>query len=119
MKHARRSHHRRSGFTIVELMVSMALIIFVMYVLAEAFAAGSKAFRDLKAVADLNTRLRTANNLLRRYLAADHFEGRKRLSDPDFWIDGPPKEGFFRIWQGSAPQYPPGHPLRNPTDPVF
>jgi type II secretory pathway pseudopilin PulG len=95
----RRRHPGRAGFTIVELMVAMALIIFIMYILAEAFAAGSKAFRDLKAIGDMNARLRTATAVLRRYLAADHFEGRKRLSDPMFWIDGPPKEGFFRIWQ--------------------
>jgi type II secretory pathway pseudopilin PulG len=92
----------RAGFTLVELMVSMALIIFIMYILAEAFSAGAKTFRDLKAVGDMNTRLRVATSTLRRLLAADHFEGRKRLSDTSFWDDGPPKSGFFRIWQDNG-----------------
>jgi prepilin-type N-terminal cleavage/methylation domain-containing protein len=92
---------RRRGFTIVELLVALALIVFIMYILSDAFATGLKTFRDLKAVGDMNERLRGASNLIRRYLAADHFEGRKKLSDPDFWKDGPPREGFFRVWQGS------------------
>src|SRR3954468_20874461 len=93
---------RRSGFTITELLVSMALIVFIMAILAEAFDSGITTFRRLKAISDMNDRLRSASTVLRRYLAADHFEGRKRLSDPGFWKDGPPSEGFFRILQGSA-----------------
>ncbi len=37
-----------------------------------------------------------------RDLAADHFEGKKRLSNPNFWLNGPPEQGFFQILQGSA-----------------
>src|SRR5262245_3587679 len=103
---------RRSGFTITELLVAMALIIFIMAVLSEAFSAGMNAFRRLKAIGDMNERLRTATAVLRRYLAADHFDYKKRLSDADFWRNGPtagnpgspyspPREGFFRIYQGS------------------
>jgi prepilin-type N-terminal cleavage/methylation domain-containing protein len=91
---------RRRGFTIVELLVAMALIVFIMAILSEAFVTGLQTFRELKAVGDMNEKLRSASNLLRRYLAADHFEGRKRLSDPNFWAEGPPREGFFRLWQG-------------------
>lgn len=97
-----RSTNRRSAFTLVELMVAMALIIFIMYVLAEAFSAGAGAFRTLKAVGDMNERLRGVTTLLRNHLSAPHFDGTKRLSDRDFWRDGPPKEGFFRIWQDNA-----------------
>ena len=100
----------RQAFTIVELMVAMALIIFIMYILAEAFAAGTTAFRNLKAIGDMNERLRSASSVLRRYLQADHFEGRKRLSDLDFWKNGPPQEGFFRIIQ-SGPSVPEGTDL--------
>jgi hypothetical protein len=39
--------------------------------------------------------------LLRAELSADHFEARKRLSDANFWVNGPPREGFFRIWHGA------------------
>lgn len=98
---------RRPAFTLVELMVSMALIIFIMYVLAEAFSAGAGAFRNLKAIGDMNERLRGVSNLLRTYLGAPHFEGAKRLSDRDFWKEGPPKEGFFRIWHDQESGGPP------------
>lgn len=94
-----RAANRRPAFTLVELMVAMALIIFIMYVLAEAFSAGAGAFRTLKAIGDMNERLRGASRLLRDYLGAPHFDGKRRMSDLDFWNNGPPLEGFFRIWQ--------------------
>src|SRR5262249_26369099 len=91
---------RRRAFTITELLVAMALIVFIMYILSEAFDAGLGTFRRLKALGDMNDRLRTASTTIRRLLAADHFEGKKRLSDPTFWQDGPPREGFFRVYNG-------------------
>jgi prepilin-type N-terminal cleavage/methylation domain-containing protein len=90
---------RRSGFTLVELMVALALIIFIMSILSQAFVAASKVFRDLKAAGDLARQQRAVTTLLRRDLQADHFDGRRRLSDPTFWEQGPPREGFFRIWE--------------------
>jgi prepilin-type N-terminal cleavage/methylation domain-containing protein len=90
---------RRKAFTLVELLVSLALIVFIMAILSYAFSAATRSFTDLKAAGDLAERLRAAVTLLRRDLAADHFEGKKRLSDPNFWDNGPPAEGFFRIWQ--------------------
>src|SRR3954469_22645831 len=93
---------RRGAFTLVEMLVAMALVIFIMTILSEALVAGLDAFRTLKAVGDLNDKLRTAATALRRDLNADHFEGRRRLSDPGFWSQGPPREGFFRIYQGSS-----------------
>jgi hypothetical protein len=99
---------RRRAFTITELLVAMALIVFIMYILSEAFDAGLTTFRRLKSISDMNDRLRTASNTIRRLLAADHFEGKKRLSDPNFWQDGPPREGFFRIYQRSRGSQLPG-----------
>lgn len=104
---------RRQGYTLVELLVAMALIVFMMVILSEAFSVGLESYRRLKAVGDMNERLRGAALVLRRDLAADHFEGSRRLSGrpssptsstatTDFWGAGPPREGFFRIWQGSA-----------------
>src|SRR5438045_3369793 len=99
---------RRRGFTITELLVAMALIVFIMYILAEAFDSGLSTFRKLKSISDMNDRLRTAHNTIRKLLAADHFEGKKRMSDPSFWQDGPPREGFFRVYQGSRGDALPG-----------
>jgi type II secretory pathway pseudopilin PulG len=101
---------RRSGFTITEMLVSVALIVFVMVILTEAFQKGLEGISKLKAIGDMEQRLRTAATVLRRDLFADHFEGSKRLSDPHFWREGPPREGFFRIWQGSAPSAVAGSP---------
>lgn len=110
---------RRKGFTLVELMVAVALIVFIMAILSEAFVAASKTFRDLKAAGDLADQLRSTTAVLRRYLAADHFEGKRRLSDPNFWAAGPPLEGFFRVYQGSpAGAYPRPQP-GNPPYPPF
>jgi len=90
---------RRQAFTLVELMVAMALIIFIMAILSEAFVVGMKTFRDLKAVGDMDQNLRTITVNIRGDLSSDHFEGRRRLSDPTFWAQGIPREGFFRALQ--------------------
>jgi hypothetical protein len=79
----------------------MALIMFIMAILSQAFVSATGVFRNLKAAGDMAEKLRATTTLLQRDLAADHFEGKKRLSDPYFWVNGPPQQGFFRIWQGS------------------
>jgi type II secretory pathway pseudopilin PulG len=95
------SAQRRQAFTLVEMLVAVALTLFVMVLLSQAFTSGLEAFRQLKAIGDMEGRLRMTTTQLRRDLMADHFEGRKRLSDPNFFNDGPPREGFVRFWQGS------------------
>jgi type II secretory pathway pseudopilin PulG len=92
---------RRNGFTIVELLVAMALIMFIMAILSTAFVTATTTFRNLKAIGDMANKLRSVTTLLQRDLGADHFEGKKRLSDPNFWSNGPPSQGYFRFWQGS------------------
>jgi prepilin-type N-terminal cleavage/methylation domain-containing protein len=110
---------RRYGFTLVEMLVASALIVFILVILTETFKTGMDAFRNLKGLGDLEEKLRIASTVLRSDLAADHFEGKKRLSDAGFWSNGPPREGFFRIWQGS-PVYegdrkrPPNPPPKPP-----
>ncbi len=64
---------RRLGFTLVEVLVSMALILFIMSILAGAFGAASQAVSDLKAAGDLAEKLRGAANVLKRDMEADHF----------------------------------------------
>lgn len=96
----------RTGLTLVEMLVSTALVLFIMVILTMAFVAGLETFRQLKALGDMENNLRTATTLLRNdlenyYVAGDN-GNRKKLSDPDFWVEGPPTQGFFRLWQGSA-----------------
>jgi hypothetical protein len=102
----------RRGFTVVELLVAMALIILIMAVLSQAFVSGLGAFRSLKGLGDMQERMRNAAVALRKDLMAGHFEGYRKLSDFDpYWYDpaigigdpttqsvgGRPAAGFFRI----------------------
>ena len=81
-------HHnlklRRAGLTLVEMLIALALSIFIMAILSEAFVKGLEVFGQYKALADLDQRLRTAANILRRDLRAPHFEGNKKLSECTF-----------------------------------
>ncbi len=85
---------QRHGFTLVEMMVTMALTLFVMVILSQAFVAALDTFRGLKAVGDMEQGLRTALNNLRFDLQQYHFERKRRLSDRTF---GAPDQGFFYI----------------------
>lgn len=71
----------RPGMTLVEMLVALALSVFMMAILSEAFVSGLKSFAQLKALGDLDDRLRTVANVMRRDLRAPHFEGAKRLSE--------------------------------------
>jgi prepilin-type N-terminal cleavage/methylation domain-containing protein len=91
----------RQGFTLIELMVAMALTLFIMVILSQAFIISLNLFSGLKGIGDMQMNLRTALNLLRDDLSQDHFEGKRRLSDPDL-TSVRPREGFFAIYQGAA-----------------
>jgi prepilin-type N-terminal cleavage/methylation domain-containing protein len=90
---------KRQAFTLVEMLVSLALVLFIMVILSQALSTGLETFRQLKATGELDEKLRMASTILRQDLQLDHFEGKRRLSDPSFWIQGPPREGFFHIEQ--------------------
>ena len=92
----------RNAFTLVELMVAMALIILMLSIMSQAFVIATGTMQGLKEVADMQEKIRPAITLLQRDLGAYHFEGSKKLSDPEFWDNGPPKEGYFMLWQDQA-----------------
>lgn len=100
---------RRHAFTLVELLVAMALVMFIMAILSQAFVQATGTFRNLKSTGDMAEKLRATTQLLGRDLGADHFEGKKRLSNPNFWLNGPPEQGFVQILHGS-PSFPPVPP---------
>lgn len=97
----------RPAYTLVELLVSAALTIMIMAILAGAFSVSMETFRQLKAIGDAKEQLRAANTILRRDLSAYHFED-EAGNHPQFsavprtvpW-DGS-KKGFIHIRQGSA-----------------
>jgi prepilin-type N-terminal cleavage/methylation domain-containing protein len=112
----------RAGFTLIELMVSMALTLFVMVILSQAFILSLETFSGMKGIGDMQVNLRTAEVMLRADLSQDHFEGDRRLSDQTATggsqIFAPrPQAGFFAVRRGSAspslvvpsvgPPYPP------------
>ena len=102
---------RRSGFTLVEVLVSMALILFIMTILGAAFSAATQTVSDLKSAGDLAERLRgAAPTVIHRDLEANHcFDANGnvlRLST--MWNTNfnptppPPAQGFVRIYEGAA-----------------
>jgi hypothetical protein len=96
---------RRTAFTLVEMMVASALIIFMMWIIASAFQSGLESFRVLKTAGDLQEKLRGAATAIRRDLTRPHFNNvdeadedlsNQRLDQPG-WV--PPSQGYFRIFQ--------------------
>jgi hypothetical protein len=115
--------NRRAAFTLVEMLVATALIMFIMLILSEAFVAGLNAFRTLKGIGDAEERIRIAVTPLREDLRGDHFDGRRRLSDPMFWNQGSPREGFVNVTQGffvtaGLTDVPPPPPAGQPPPPL-
>src|SRR5260370_42681396 len=90
----------RQGFTLVELLVAMALTIFVMLILTQAFVVSIDLFSGLKGIGDMQENLRAGANSLRFDLTQNHFEGMRRPSDTTILVQ-PPREGFFVIYQGA------------------
>src|SRR6476620_8839714 len=93
----------RAGFTLIELMVSMALTLVIMTILAQAFVLALDTFSGLKGLGDMQQNLRTATVLLRSDLQSGHFEANRRLSDPSLTSGNSPLQaGFFAIRQGTS-----------------
>lgn len=98
---------RRAGFTITELLVSMALIMLIMAVMAEAFTESLKTFSAMKSIGDMDQKMRAAIVILTRDLSDDHFgQPYSRLSAlPCNPITNPatiataPNQGFFVVSQ--------------------
>jgi prepilin-type N-terminal cleavage/methylation domain-containing protein len=113
--------HRRQGFTLVEMLVAMALTLFIMAILSQAFVTGLETFRQLKGIGDMQQGLRAAVLRLQDDLRADHFEAGRKLSDPTFWTPPlysalpyqVPGQGFFLTTPSVSP---PAAPLLEGTD---
>jgi prepilin-type N-terminal cleavage/methylation domain-containing protein len=109
-----RTMRTRKGFTLVELMVAMALTIFLMLILTQAFVLSIDTFVGLKGVGDMQENLRAGANALRFDLQQAHLEGDRRPSDPSL-AGQPPREGFFRIYQNGGVNNFPVAPGTNST----
>ena len=89
----------RPAFTLVEMLVSSALIIFMMYVIASAFEKGLTSFRILRAQGEMQEKLRAAASAIRLDLTSPHFGdgttlGEQKLNDQTWQ---PQQKGYFRV----------------------
>lgn len=71
----------RRAYTLVELLVAMALIVLIMGVISEAFVTGVETFRQLKGIGDLNEELRAAVLQFRTDVAGAHFQTDRFIAD--------------------------------------
>jgi prepilin-type N-terminal cleavage/methylation domain-containing protein len=101
MIHVKTRPASRSGFTLIEMMVAVALTLFLMTIISQAFVSGLELFSQLKAIGDMEDNLRVATTNIRSDLQQDHFEAKRRLSDLSL-ANPPLRQGFFLIWNGSA-----------------
>jgi prepilin-type N-terminal cleavage/methylation domain-containing protein len=124
---------RRRGFTLVELLVAMALIIFIMVILTEAFSAGTGVFRTLKSQGDMQEKLRASIGLIRDDLRQipgkqSHFGDVDAATLGTLGINGNPSlptMGYFYIQQPAQQFLPAGMqfgslpegPANNPNPP--
>ena len=98
----------RRGFTLVELLVSVALCIMIMAILATAFSIALDTLSLLKSIATLTKEQQAANTIMTRDFEAQHLEGPAgetvRVSDSfvatQAW-SGNDLKGFLRVRQGT------------------
>ena len=87
----------RRAFTLVELLVAMALTVFIMLILTQAFVISLETFSGLKAIGDAQENLRAAGNALRFDLSQDHLDGKRRVADVNLTTQRP-SAGFFSVY---------------------
>lgn len=89
------SSHRRSGFTLVELMVAIVVVGIVSIVIYRLFDVTNQNFREVDQLADVNDRIRFATERVRSYVQAAGAQ-----STPDSLLDpwvAPPLPGTARV----------------------
>lgn len=130
--------HRRSAFTLIELMMAAALALVIMTVLAVAFRSGMDTMSQMKSVAGLASQLRSVTNIMRSDLEANpalgigHLEADPGAAAPPFgpgpgiarvsdrsklgtgWTS--PNRGFFKVTAPLPPASPPPAPQPRTLD---
>ena len=104
----RTQRRTRTAFTLVELLVAVALTLFLMAIIAEAFGAATKTFGTMRSAGQLQERMRSGAMVIRQDLAAEHLDGPyiggrggPRVGDQRMDLAGwvPPPRGYFEIRQ--------------------
>ncbi|MBO0700610.1 MAG: prepilin-type N-terminal cleavage/methylation domain-containing protein [Zavarzinella sp.] len=106
----------RAAFTLVEMMVAMALTLFIMAIIAEVFGSAQRTFSAMRTAGQLQERMRSGAMVLRRDLQSEHFDGPfvagrggPRVGDQRLdqagWV--PSRRGYFEIRQFAPSIYEP------------
>jgi prepilin-type N-terminal cleavage/methylation domain-containing protein len=85
--------HRAAGFTLVEMLVAMAVTLILIFALSQAFAIVGESVSQGRATIELMGRLRTSANQLQEDLAGVTVPVRP-------WIDDAAGLGYFEIMEG-------------------
>ncbi|GBD36217.1 hypothetical protein HRbin36_01338 [bacterium HR36] len=94
----------RQAFSLVEMLVVLAIMLLVMSILAMAYDAALRAMRIARGLAIGSTDLGNFERELRFLLRQRHFEGDLRVSEIDSSDPSrQPKEGFFAVIEGNQP----------------
>ncbi|MEX2174464.1 MAG: prepilin-type N-terminal cleavage/methylation domain-containing protein [Pirellulaceae bacterium] len=91
---ARISARYRSAFTLVEMLIAMALTMILVYAIAEFYVYVGSTVRDGRALIDLNGQMRVATTRL----AADLEQRTLPMVEP--WTDDGAAQGYFTIREG-------------------
>jgi type II secretory pathway pseudopilin PulG len=110
---------RRSAFSLVEMLVVLALSLLIFMLTAMAFNMASRAMRVHRAYAEDSTDLGNFERQLRFLLRQRHFESDLRVSEID--PNDPnrqPKAGFFAVIEGGPEEpLPPG--VTSPPEGIY
>ena len=94
----RRIRRRAAGFTLVEMLVAMAVTLILIFALSQAFAIVGESVSQGRAVIELQGRLRSAANQLQQDLGG--------ITVPLLpWIDDAAGLGYFAIRPGHVRRY--------------
>ncbi|QDU31244.1 hypothetical protein ETAA8_63970 [Anatilimnocola aggregata] len=83
----------RSAFTLIELLIAMALTLILVYAIAEFYAYVGNAVRDSRAMIELGGQLRSVGQQLQ-----DDLDSLTLRPEP--WIDPNASPGYFTIYEG-------------------
>lgn len=99
----------RRAFSLIEMLVVLAISMLIMMLLAMAYDSASRAMRLARSTAEISSDFTKVETILRSLLRSRHFEGDLRVSelDPNN-PDRRPRAGFFAVIEGRPEPTPPG-----------
>jgi prepilin-type N-terminal cleavage/methylation domain-containing protein len=95
---------RRSGFTLVEMLVAVALVLFIMSIFAMLMQSAMQGVRDAKGINAVDQKLRNAVTLMKADLRQVYLaNGGTRFSPAELFTrrDRIPTAGYFSIYENS------------------